>query len=270
MDGEMPQTGTAGNDRRGEDRPLDGRVAIVTGAGQGIGRAFARTLAEAGASTVVADISGERAEAVAAEIRASGYRASCAALDVGDARSVTDMADRVLDERGQIDILINNAALFSSLKMRRFEDIPLNEWDSVLRVNITGVFLCSRAVVPAMRRAGFGRIVNITSAAVLMGRPNYLHYIASKSALIGMTNSLAHELGSDGITVNAIAPGAIFTEVPRETVTDEQRQRIVASQCIPRSGGVDDLLSTLLYLVSPATGFVTGQTLVVDGGVVHG
>ena len=129
------------------------------------------------------------------------------------------MAKAVEAEFGRIDILINNAAIFSTLEMRPFDQIPLAEWEAVLRVNVTGAFLCTRAVVAAMRRAGFGRIINMASGAVTLGRPNYLHYITSKAALEGMTRSLARELGPHGITVNAILPGATFTEIERKTVT---------------------------------------------------
>ena len=139
----------------------------------------------------------------------------------------------------------------------------------VLRVNVTGPFLCARAVLPLMRRHGWGRIVNIASGAVTMGRPNYLHYIASKAALVGMSRSMARELGPDGITVNAILPGATFTEVERKTVTPEQKERIVAQQCIPRPQAPGDLVGTLLFLASDASAFVTGQSLTVDGGATH-
>lgn len=250
-------------------RGLDGHVLVVTGAGQGIGRAFSLGLAEAGAFVVVADVNDERAASVAAEAMARGGAAASCHMDVADAGSVAAAIDRVVAERGRVDGLVNNAALFSTLKMRPFDQIPLDEWDRVMQVNLTGVMLACRAVAGPMRGAGYGRIVNISSAAVKLGRPNYLHYIASKSALIGMTSSLARELGPAGITVNAICPGAISTEIPRETVTPEQIRTIIGGQCVPRSGTPEDLVSTLRYLLLPELSFVTGQTITVDGGAVH-
>lgn len=243
------------------------RVAIVTGAGQGIGRVFAHAMAGAGYRVVIAERNRTRAEAVATEI---GPTALAIETDVADEASTLQMAAEVERAFGRIDVLVNNAAIFSTLEMRGFEQIPLAEWEQVLRVNTTGPFLCSRAVLPAMRRGGFGRIVHMASAAVAMGRPGYLHYIASKSALIGMARSMARELGPDGITVNAIMPGATTTEIPRRTVTPEQKARIIAAQCIPRGEVPEDLVGALLFLVSDDAGFVTGQTLTIDGGATHG
>jgi 3-oxoacyl-[acyl-carrier protein] reductase len=248
---------------------LSGRVAIVTGAGQGIGRAFAKAFAAAGATAVIAEINAARGAAVAAEIEAAAGRAVAIETDVADPASVERMAGAVDARFGRIDILVNNAAIFSTLDMRPFEEIPLEEWEAVLRVNVTGAFLCARAVVPAMRRARWGRIINMASAAVSLGRPNYLHYIASKVALDGMTRALARELGPDGITVNAILPGATFTEIERKTVTREQRERIIALQCIPRPETPQDLVGTALFLASDAAGFLTGQAITVDGGATH-
>ncbi len=155
--------------------------------------------------------------------------------DVSTEDSIAAMIAAVEKRFGRIDILINNAGIFSTLNMRPFDQIPLEEWEQVLRVNVTGPFLCSRAVLPAMRRAKWGRIINMASGAVTLGRPNYLHYIASKGALAGMTGSMARELGADGITVNAILPGATFTEIERKTVSPEQKVRIIAQQCISRA-----------------------------------
>jgi len=248
---------------------LTGRVAIITGAGQGIGRVFAKAFAAAGAIPVIAERNRARGDAVAAEIAAVGGRAMAIATDVADPDSVAAMAKAVEAEFGRIDILINNAAIFSTLEMRPFDQIPLAEWEVVLRVNVTGAFLCARAVVAAMRRARWGRIINMASGAVTLGRPNYLHYIASKAALDGITRSLARELGPDGITVNAILPGATFTEIERKTVTPEQKDRIVAMQCIARPERPEDLVGTALFLASEAAAFLTGQAITVDGGATH-
>jgi 3-oxoacyl-[acyl-carrier protein] reductase len=246
---------------------LSGRVAIVTGAGQGIGRVFATAIAASGATAVIAEINETKAAAVSAEIMQAGGKALAVTTDVSDEASIAEMTQIVLDQCGRIDILVNNAGIFSTLEMRPFDQIPVEEWERVLRVNLTGPFLCARAVLPAMRKAKHGRIINIASGAVRLGRPNYLHYIATKSALAGMSLSMARELGADGITVNAILPGATFTEIERKTVTPAQKERIVAMQCIPRAETPDDLVGAMLFLASDASAFVTGQNLNLDGGV---
>jgi NAD(P)-dependent dehydrogenase (short-subunit alcohol dehydrogenase family) len=252
--------------RKAVEPSLQGRVAIVTGAGQGLGRVFAKAFAMAGAIPVIAERNHDKGRAVAAEI---GNEAFAMHTDVADPASIDSMVAEVDRRFGRIDILVNNAGIFSTLEMRPFEQIPLDEWEHVLRVNVTGPFLCSRAVLPAMRRAKWGRIINMASGAVTLGRPNYLHYITSKAALEGMTRSMARELGADGITVNSILPGATFTEIERKTVSPEQKQRIVAQQCIPRPEVPEDLVGTVLFLASEASAFVTGQGLTVDGGCTH-
>ena len=245
---------------------LTDRVAIVTGGGQGIGKVVSKNLAAAGAHVVIAELDADKGGAVAAEI---GNRAMSVPTDVADAVSTEAMARATLDAFGRIDILVNNAAIFSTLQMRPFWEIPVDEWRAVLDVNVTGSFLAARAVVGAMRDAGRGRIINFASAAVTMGRPNYTHYTSSKAAVIGMTRSMARELGPDGVTVNAILPGAVFTEIPRATVTPEQKKMIVAMQSIPRPAEPSDLVGTILFLASDASAFMTGQSLTVDGGGTH-
>lgn len=246
-----------------------GRVAIITGAGQGIGRVFAKAFARAGAIPVIADKNAVRGNSVANEVHAAGGRALAVETDVAIPSSVESLVSAVNAEFGRIDILVNNAAIFSTLDMRPFEEIPLSEWEAVLRVNVTGPYLCARGVLPTMRKLGKGRIINIASGAVSLGRPNYLHYIASKGALVGMTRSMARELGPTGITVNSILPGATFTEIERKTVTPEQKERIVALQCIPRPQVPEDLVGALLFLSSDASAFMTGQALTIDGGATH-
>jgi len=246
---------------------LKDRVVIVTGAGQGIGRVFAKSFAMAGARAVIAEIDENKAAAVSKEIMQAGCESLAVATDVSDPASIDEMIELVEDEYGRIDVLINNAAIFSTLEMRPFDQIPLEEWEQVLRVNLTGPFLCARAVLPAMRREKWGRIINVGSGAVRLGRPNYLHYIASKAALAGMSLSMAHEVGADGITVNTILPGATFTEIERKTVTPEQKERIIAMQCVPRAETPEDLVGAVLFLASEASSFVTGQSINLDGGV---
>lgn len=251
------------------DFSLKDRVAIITGAGQGIGRVFAKAFAAAGAVAVIAERNEKTAASVSAEIMKAGGRALAVETDVANEASIKEMVEAVEDEYGRIDVLINNAAIFSTLEMRPFEQIPLDEWENVLRVNVTGPFLCSRAVLPAMRRAKWGRIINMASGAVTLGRPNYLHYIASKAALVGMSRSMARELGPDNITVNAILPGATFTEIERKTVTPAQKERIIAMQCVGRAETPEDLVGTALFLASEASAFITGQIVNVDGGATH-
>lgn len=243
------------------------RVAMVTGAGQGIGRVFAHAYAEAGAAVVIAERNGAAAGRVADEIRSAGGRSLACATDVADAASANAAVAAACDEFGRLDILVNNAAIFSTLKMQPFTEIALEEWEQVLRVNVTGPFLMARAAVPAMQRHGYGRIINLGAAAVTMGRPLYLHYVTSKAALIGMTRSMARELGSAGITVNTLMPGAVDTEVERATVTPEQKRAMIAMRCVARESTPEDLLGALLYLSSASSAFVTGQSLTIDGGL---
>jgi NAD(P)-dependent dehydrogenase (short-subunit alcohol dehydrogenase family) len=245
------------------------KVVVITGAGQGIGRGFAKAFASGGAKVVIAERNMDKARAVEAEIAAGNGHAKVFETDVADEDSVKQLGAAVEREYGRADVLINNAGIFSTLEMRPFDQIPLAEWEQVLRVNVTGPFLCARAVVPMMRKNKWGRIINMASGAVTLGRPNYLHYIASKSALAGMSHSMARELGGDGITVNAILPGATFTEIPRKTVTPEQKERIIAMQCVPRPQVPDDLLGVALFLASDASAFMTGQEITVDGGATH-
>lgn len=248
---------------------VNDRVVLITGGAQGIGRTLARAFADRGAITIIADRDFDRAKATAGEIVALGAKASAVFIDVGDPVSVDEMVKSIVSTHGAVDVLINNAALFSTLKMQPFEQIPLDVWDAVQRVNVTGPFLCARAVTPGMRAKKFGRIINISSGAVTLGRPNYLHYTTSKAALIGMSRSMARELGADGITVNAVLPGSVETEIPRETVTPEIKRRIVEMQCIPRGQTPDDLVGIMLFLASDASGFITGQSITVDGGATH-
>ncbi len=246
-----------------------GRAVIVTGAGQGIGRTYALEFARAGASVTVADLDGNNAAAVADEIAADGGCSCSVRCDVGDPDSTRAMAERALAAFGRIDVLINNAALFTPLGRCGFEDIALDEWDAVMRVNVTGSMLCARAVLPAMRAARWGRIVNISSSTVPLGLPYFMHYVTSKAAVIGMTRAMARELGSDGITVNAILPGLIETEVDNPGRTDVVRQKILDIQCVKFLGEPANLVGMMLFLASPASGYLTGQSIAVDGGSVH-
>lgn len=245
---------------------VEGRIIIVTGAGQGIGAQMARDLAAGDALIVIAEMNVGKGSAVAREIVSAGGTAICIQTDISDPHSVQAMVDTTLATHGRIDCLINSAAIFSTIEMKPFYDISLAEWEDVMRVNVTGTFLCCRAVFEAMRSNGFGRIVNFSSQAVSLGRPNYLHYIASKSAIIGMTRSMAREIGVHGITVNAIMPGYTPTEVPRETVSAEQQKAFLAQQSIARLATPKDIVGIVKFLCSEEAGFITGQCHAIDGG----
>jgi 3-oxoacyl-[acyl-carrier protein] reductase len=244
----------------------EGRVALVTGAGQGLGRAIVSRLTAAEARVLVTDVDAAKAERVAEEIRGAGGDALALALDVASEQSVAQAVAAGVDHYGRIDVLVNNAAIFSTIEVKPFEEISIEEWRRVMEVNVDGMFLCARAVAPHMRSQGFGRIVNLSSSTVLMGRVNYLHYVTSKSAVIGFTRALARELGEWEITVNAVMPGATKTEVPRESVTDDALRGLVAEQAIHVPLVPDDIANAVAFIASDEARLLTGQIVVVDGG----
>lgn len=247
-----------------------GRVAIITGAGRNIGRALALGFAAAGAKVVVADRDHVGAAEVAHEIEAKGGVGLPVEVDIGDSDSGARMADTVAARFGRIDILVNNASRFNDLARVPFQAIDLAEWRSTLEVNVTGTFQCIRAVEPSMRAQRWGRIVNVSSGTVRMGRVDFLHYVTSKSALIGMTRSLARELGPHGITVNTLLPGVVFTEDQQKNLRPDYRSMILNSQCIPEMLNPEAIVGPTLFLCSGESGYVTGQELAVDGGLTHG
>ncbi|WP_338879063.1 3-oxoacyl-ACP reductase family protein [Achromobacter veterisilvae] len=246
---------------------FNNKVVVITGAGQGIGRAYAHEFSKAGAAVVVADLNIAAAQNVEAEIKAAGGRALAVQVDVADKASADALVAQTLAAFGSVDVLINNAAIFSTLKMKPFEEIDGDEWDRVMAVNARGVFFCAQAVAKPMRAKGYGKIINISSSVVVTGRANYAHYVASKGAVVALTRALATELGDDGINVNAISPHGIVTEVPRDTIKPEQWDAILSAQALKRKGDVSDMIGATMFLASDASKYITGQTLNVDAGL---
>jgi NAD(P)-dependent dehydrogenase (short-subunit alcohol dehydrogenase family) len=237
----------------------------VTGAGQGIGFAIAARLAADGASVVVADIA--RYDVAAAQLARTGTRALGIRADVSSETDTALMAEETIKTFGRIDILVNCAAMFATVKLGPFEAIPVDEWKRLLEVNVLGVALCCKAVTPQMRRQKSGRIINLASGAPLKGVPYFLHYIASKGAVIAMTRGLARELGKEGITVNAIAPGLTVSDGTAGRPEHlRNHAESIRSRAIQREERPEDLVGAASFLASDDSAFVTGQTLAVDGG----
>jgi NAD(P)-dependent dehydrogenase (short-subunit alcohol dehydrogenase family) len=241
---------------------LDGKVAIVTGGAQGIGRAIADRLAADGARIVIADLKGAR-EAAADFADGVGLT-----VDVSSEDDVARMATETVERCGTIDILVNNAGLYASLAMRPFEQIPVDEWRQVMDVNVLSMFLTCRAVVPQMREQGGGRIVNISSGTPFRGVPFVLHYVTSKGAIVALTRALAKELGADEILVNCVAPGFTMSTGVQEhpEVIEALRDVSIASRTIKRDMVAEDVVGAVAFLCGPESTFLTGQTMVIDGG----
>jgi 3-oxoacyl-[acyl-carrier protein] reductase len=244
---------------------LQGRVAIVTGGGHGIGRAYARRLAEEGAAVVIAELDGAAAERVAAEL---GAQALAVRTDVAEQASVENMARHTVERFGRIDVLVNNAAIFATVPMSRapFDEIDPAEWDRMMAVNLRGTWLACRAVVPQMRKQRYGKIVNISSSTAIKGSASRIHYVTSKAGIIGFTKTLAMELGKDNICVNCIAPGSTLSEENADDALIKYRQAAAATRALQRTERPEDLVGAVAFFASADSDFITGQTLVVDGG----
>jgi 3-oxoacyl-[acyl-carrier protein] reductase len=249
---------------------LKDKVAIVTGGGHGIGRAYCLGFGGAGAKVVVADIDEPAAMKVAKEVNTQTDTKSLSAkVDVANEASTQMMVKTILDQFGRIDILVNNAAIFATIPMNRggIESIDPAEWDRMMAVNLKGLFFCCRAVLPTMRKQKSGKIVNISSGTWLNGSPGRIHYVTSKAGVVGFTRTLAREVGDDNINVNAIAPGSTLSEENPSEEIIKMRQARLSDRALKRVQVPQDLVGTVLFLSSPLSDFMTGQTVAVDGGV---
>jgi 3-oxoacyl-[acyl-carrier protein] reductase len=245
---------------------LAGRTVVITGGGKGIGKVYAQEFAKAGARVVAADVDEAAAKTVAEGIAKDGGSALGLGTDIASEQSVASMAQAALEKFGAIDVLINNASLMSVLARRSWLEIPVEEWDRVMAVNLRGMFLCCRAVFPAMEAQGRGKIVNISSSRVFEGSPNRLHYTTSKAGVIGFTRALAREVGEFGITVNAVAPGLTASDTQVASTSGNYLAARSSGRAIDRVQVPEDLVGAVMFLSSPASDFMTGQTLLVDGG----
>ena len=247
---------------------LEGRVAIITGGGHGIGKAYAARLATEGAKVVIAELDGASANAVAAELTAQGFDAIALQTDVANEASVNNMAQQTIAKFGRIDVLVNNAAIFATVPMSRspFDQISVEEWDRMMSVNVKGTWLASRAVVPQMRKQAYGKIINVSSGTALKGSPSRIHYVTSKAGILGFTKTLANEVGKDGICVNCVAPGSTLSEENPDDDILKMRAQAANARALKRVQTPEDLTGAVVFFASADSDFITGQTLVVDGG----
>ena len=243
---------------------LDERVAIVTGGGGGLGSGICSALAAAGAKVAVAGRTKEKLDRVAADVNASGGRAIAVGVDIADAASVTAMTERVLSELGGIDVLANNAAVYHR---KPWTEITEADWDQVLDTNLKGYYLCARAAYPALKESGHGRVINVASITFFGGIPNLLDYVASKGGIVGFTRALAREVGSDGITVNTLSPGAFPTDAEKiHPDLENYNREILTAQSIKRRGTPEDVGNLVTFLAGDGSSFITGQLIQIDGG----
>ena len=251
---------------------LKDKVSIITGGAEGIGKSYAMGFAKEGAKVVIADINSTAANVLADALRKEGAEAFSIKTDVSNPESAEELVKKTIEHFGRIDILVNNAAILATYTPLRgpFYQLDLDEWDRVMAVNVKGAFLCIRAVFPYMKAQGKGKIINIASTSVLWGGTSNAHYVASKGGLIGLSRALAREMGEYNINVNCIAPGSTSSEDPSNQVALEFRQRVIPRRAIQRLEVPEDLVGTAIFLASPDSDFITGQTIVVDGGhIMH-
>lgn len=243
---------------------MKNKVVIITGAAGGLGRTFALAFAKEGATVVASDINEKEAQATVDLIEAAGGEAIAVKTDVSDENSTKDLANKTITTFGQIDILVNNAAIYAGLERKPFYEISVDEWDKVMNVNLKGAWLCSKAVVPYMKESG-GKIIHISSATVMSGSPNWAHYVASKGGVIGLTRSMAREVGDFNINVNAVAPGFTLTDASLGLMENAENYGVNRG-AIKRASKAEDIVGAVLFLASQNSDFISGQTIIVDGG----
>jgi len=246
---------------------LKNKVCIITGAGQGIGKYYAERLAEEGAKVIIAEYNETTGKSVAEKISSRGFDALFVKTDVSNGDSTQAMAKAVVEQYGRVDVLINNAAIFASLGFKAFDQIPEDEWDQVMAVNLKGMWCCCKAVVPIMKNQQKGKIINTSSSAWDMGRPLYLHYVTSKAGIVGFTRGLAKEVGEWNINVNCVSYAGIVTEIERDSYTPEAQEWVLSQQCIKKPGVPQELVGTILFLASEDSDFLSGQNIHPNGGI---
>ncbi len=249
---------------------FSGKTAIITGAATGIGAIYAQALVHEGANVIIADVLESAGEAVVRDLNTQGgKKAEFVKLDVTSEADTARMAQVAVETFGSIDILVNNAAIYSALSSKKpFNEVSSEEWDKVMAVNVKGVWQCAKAVYPAMKQRSYGKIINISSVVADTGAAGFAHYVTSKAAVGGLTRALARELGNDNITVNAISPGLVSNESSKQLNYEGYFDAVVKGRSIQREMTPQDLVGAMLFLASPESDFITGQTYVVDGGVV--
>lgn len=253
---------------------LSGRTVIVTGGAVGIGKVYSKALGEVGANVVIADITDNQGGRLRGDIVDAGGNAIYVSTDVSHMAACQALADTTLSAFGTIDGLVNNAALYAAIPKRDdWTTIPEDEWDRLMAVNLKGLFNCCKAAVPAMKSQGYGKIINISSSTWLSGTTGRLHYTTSKAGVVGFTRSISHDLGKDGICVNAVCPGLTKSETIAAVMPEAHWQRrqakMAESAAIPRLQKPEDLVGTILFLLSAASDYVTGQTIACEGGANH-
>jgi NAD(P)-dependent dehydrogenase (short-subunit alcohol dehydrogenase family) len=250
---------------------LAGKVAIVTGGAKGIGRHYSQAPAEAGARVMIADIADGKDAASEIAAKSGANSAASATFDVSDEAQVKKLVVQTMERFGQIDVLVNNAALYAKLSPAKATEIDVALWDQVMAVNVRGAFLMVKHVVPHMQAKKSGKIINIASGTAYKGIPRMLHYVTSKGAIVAFTRALSRELGGDGIAVNTLAPGLVLSDTGIENTQhhDEERAPVRNSRAFKRDMFPEDLLGALVFLASSDSDFITGQTIAVDGGSIN-